>query len=427
MNTMVQPLPDRIRPQTLDDMVGQQHLLAAGRPVRALLDHGIMQSMIFWGPPGTGKTTLATIIARHYDAELIQMSAVLSGVKDVRKAVETATANQQQGRRTVLFLDEVHRFNKSQQDAFLPHIESGLFTFIGATTENPSFQVNSALLSRLKVFILKPLEISDIVRALRRALEQTSPDLAVSDAILEAMSTAADGDARRALNMLEMAIDADEDGQLDKDDLERVTSGQYRQFDQQGDVFYEQISALHKCVRSSDPDAALYWFCRMLDAGCDPEYLCRRLTRIASEDIGNADPRALTMAINAWDAWKRLGSPEGELAIAQAVLFLAVAAKSNAVYSAYKAASSEVSSSPSHAVPNHLKNAPTRLMKTLDYGQGYQYDHDSDEGVALSQTGFPESMTPVSYYRPVDRGLESRIREKLDYIRSRRYPDLDRK
>lgn len=426
MSSGYRPLADRLRPATLDEMVGQQHLLAVGKPIHQLLEQDIPQSMILWGPPGTGKTTLAMIIAQHSSAELISMSAVLGGIKEVRAAVLEARAHRQVGKRTVLFVDEVHRFNTAQQDAFLPHIESGLFLFIGATTENPSFQINQALLSRLKVHVLKPLELDDIRAALMRAIEliRTESDarLPVDEKALDALAAAADGDARRALNLLETVL-ASGVTAVDAATVESVLSDPLRRFDHRGDQFHDQISALHKCIRGSDPDAALYWFCRMLDGGCDPEYLCRRLVRMASEDIGNADPRALPTTVAAWDAWKRLGSPEAELCIAQAVLYLAVAAKSNAVYTAFKQAMSTVRAGGSAPVPNHLRNAPTALMKAQGAAAGYQYDHDLPDGIAYSQQGFPDRLEPVLFYRPVQRGLELKIGERLDYIRSRRYPD----
>ncbi len=426
MTQAYRPLADRLRPTRLDQMAGQQHLLAPGKPIHQLLQQDIPQSMILWGPPGTGKTTLAMIIANHSSAELISMSAVLGGIKEVRAAVVEAEAHRQLGKRTVLFVDEVHRFNKSQQDAFLPHIESGLFLFIGATTENPSFQINQALLSRLKVHVLKSLSDEDILIALSRAAQQVNQDSESSisidpDALMQ-LARAADGDARRALNLFETVL-ASGVTSLDSETVAQVLTDQIRRFDHHGDQFYDQISALHKCVRGSDPDAALYWFCRMIDGGCDPEYLCRRMVRMASEDIGNADPRALPTAISAWDAWKRLGSPEGELAIAHAIIYLAVAPKSNAVYSAYRSAMAKVRSEGSAQVPNHLRNAPTPLMKAQGAGAAYQYDHDLPDGVAYSQQGFPDQVDPVRFYLPASRGLELRIGERLNYIRARRYPE----
>ena len=423
----MRPLAERMRPRRLADMVGQQRLLAEDSALRRAIESGSIHSMILWGPPGCGKTTLALLLAHYADAEFRALSAVLSGLPEVRKVLAEAQANHQAGRRTVLFVDEVHRFNKAQQDAFLPHIESGSIVFVGATTENPSFELNSALLSRCRVHVLESVSAADIVISLRAALADEERGLGdqsieIADELLEQISRAADGDVRRALTLLEMAADlaAGEGGRISESTLLQVLADRTRRFDKGGEQFYDQISALHKCVRSSNPDAALYWFCRMLDGGCDPIYLARRLTRMAVEDIGLADPRALQMATDAWDAYDRLGSPEGELALAQLVIYLASTAKSNAAYVAYKAASAEVRASGTLDVPKHLRNAPTKLMKDLGYGDGYQYDHDAEQGVALSQTGFPDSLGEKVYYQPVERGLEIKLREKLSALRKAR-------
>jgi putative ATPase len=418
------PLADRMRPRTADQVIGQEHLLGPGKPLGESIARKRLHSMIFWGPPGSGKTTLARIAAGSANADFISLSAVLGGVADIRKAVVSADKSQVLGRATVLFVDKVHRFNKAQQDAFLPHVESGLFTFIGATTENPSFEVNNALLSRVKVYVLKVLGHDAILKMLERTLSSEDGlahlGLAAEDGALEVIAAAADGDARRALNLLELATELAEGGVLSKSVAEAASSGTMRRFDKGGDAFYEQISALHKSVRSSHPDAALYWYCRMLDGGCDPRYVARRVLRMASEDIGNADPRALQVALQAWQVFDRLGSPEGELAIAQAICYLAIAAKSNAVYAAFNAASKAVKDSGSLDVPPSMRNAPTRLMKDLGHGRDYRYDHDEPDGVAYSQTCLPPELGEPVFYEPVDRGLESRIRERLDYIRQRR-------
>lgn len=420
-----QPLAARLRPQQLDDYVGQQHLIGAGKPLRVALDRGQLHSMILWGPPGTGKTTLALLMAQCLDAEFVTLSAVLAGVKDIRAAVEQAKARQVHGRRTVLFVDEVHRFNKSQQDAFLPHVEEGTVTFIGATTENPSFELNNALLSRARVYRLRALTPEDLSALLDRALASFSaPTLRLAPAARELLLNYADGDARRLLNMLELAADLvpteapQAEGVIDQPLMQEVLRDAVRRFDKGGDLFYDQISALHKSVRGSDPDAALYWFARMVDGGCDPLYIARRVVRMASEDIGNADPRALTLCLSAWDVQERLGSPEGELAIAQAIAYLAVAAKSNAVYSAWKQACALVRQQPTDEVPMHLRNAPTALMKAEGAGQDYRYAHDYPQAFVAGDNYFPKALQATEFYHPVDRGLESKIAAKLNYLRA---------
>ncbi len=422
------PLAARMRPNSLDNFYGQQHLIAPNRPLREAIDGGMLHSMIFWGPPGVGKTTLAKIIAHRVDAHFESISAVLSGVKEIRSAIAKAQEQRDvRGRKTILFVDEVHRFNKSQQDAFLPFVEDGTVVFIGATTENPSFELNNALLSRCRVYVLKSLTESDILTVVQQALvnkEQGLGDqkLQFEEKALSTLAIAADGDARRALNLLEIASDLASQGQdngvINSDILEQILVGDSRRFDKGGEYFYDQISALHKAIRGSSVDAGLYWLCRMLDGGCDPIYLARRLVRIANEDIGNADPRSLELALSAWNVQERLGSPEGELALAQAVLYMAAAPKSNAVYSAFNAAMADVRSLPTYDVPVHLRNAPTTLMKDLDYGKDYRYAHNEKGGYAAGENYLPDELKGKQYYYPTDRGLEKKISEKLDYLRS---------
>ncbi|HEY6135053.1 MAG TPA: replication-associated recombination protein A [Rubrivivax sp.] len=407
------PLAERLRPQTLDEVIGQKHLLGPGKPLRVAFESGRLHSMILWGPPGVGKTTLARLVAGAVEAQFIVLSAVLAGVKDIREAVERAQAIRGAGRGTVVFVDEVHRFNKAQQDAFLPHVESGLFTFIGATTENPSFEVNSALLSRATVHVLKSLEDDDLAELLGRAqaLLGAAP---LTDAARARLVAHADGDARRLLNAYENAVAAAPGATIiDEAALEKALGEQLRRYDKGGDQFYDTISALHKSVRGSDPDAALYWLARMLDGGADPRYVVRRVLRMASEDIGLADPRALRAALDAAELYERLGSPEGELAIAQAVIYLAVAPKSNAAYTAWSAVQAFVKQDGSRPVPDRLRNAPTRLMKDLGFGRGYRYAHDEAGGYAAGERYLPDGMADQRFYEPVDRGLEARIRERL--------------
>jgi putative ATPase len=409
----VAPLAEALRPKSIDEVVGQPHLLGPGKPLRLAFESGKPHSMILWGPPGSGKTTIARLMAKAFDAEFVALSAVFSGVKDIREAVQAADAELgRSGRHTILFVDEVHRFNKAQQDAFLPYVERGLITFVGATTENPSFEVNSALLSRASVYVLQPLSDADLSILLERSGLNTDEEAKAR------LIGFADGDARRLLNAVEILKNSIKDEVIKGELVERVLAQNLRRFDKGGEQFYDQISALHKSVRGSDPDAALYWMVRMLDGGADPLYIGRRVVRMALEDIGLADPRGLRIALDACETYERLGTPEGELAIAEAVLYLSAAPKSNAVYEAYNAARAFVSKDQTRPVPMHLRNAPTRLMKDLGYGKGYRYAHDEADAYAAGEHYFPEGMQAAHWYRPSDRGLEAKIRERLEQLRS---------
>jgi putative ATPase len=437
LNTLFQPnspqapLAEQLRPQTLNDVVGQKHLLGEGKPLRRAFESGKLPSMILWGPPGVGKTTLARLIANTADAEFIPLSAVLSGIKDIREAVERAEHTlQQSGRKTILFVDEVHRFNKGQQDAFLPFVESGLITFIGATTENPSFEVNSALLSRAQVFVLSALAESELAELLERARLLIAPQISLNDEVKEQVLGYADGDARRLLNFAESLLHSAMSSQLNEIDvafLQTIMTSSMRRFDKGGEAFYDQISALHKSVRGSNPDAALYWFLRMIDGGADPLYLGRRIIRIAIEDIGIADPRAQTMALEACQIYERLGSPEGELALSNALIYCAVAAKSNASYNAYNQAKAFVAQDKSRPVPLHLRNAPTKLMKQLDYGKEYRYAHNEPDAYAAGEHYFPEDLAAIQFYQPTPRGLEGKIAEKLKHLKELDQREINRK
>ncbi len=417
------PLAEVLRPKSIDEVIGQTHLLASGKPLNLAFASGKPHSMILWGPPGVGKTTLARLSAKAFDREFIAISAVLAGVKEIREAIEQAQQNMNQyGKQTILFVDEIHRFNKSQQDALLPHVESGLFTFIGATTENPSFEVNSALLSRAQVYVLKSLSSEELKSLFDRAHQYAMPHVQFTSTAIDTLILNADGDARRLLNLVEQVCNAVSTPSsavklVDQAYIESALTTQARRFDKGGDQFYDQISALHKSVRGSNPDAALYWLCRMLDGGADPRYLARRIIRMAWEDIGLADPRAMQLANDAAQTYERLGSPEGELALGQAVVYLAVASKSNASYNAFNAARAYVANDQSKPVPNHLRNAPTKLMKELGHGKAYRYAHDEPHGYAAGETYLPDDMKEPHWYEPVERGLESQIKEKLAFLK----------
>jgi putative ATPase len=413
------PLAARLRPESLEEYFGQEHLLGPSGPLRMMLNQKSLHSMILWGPPGVGKTTLARLLAQSEDCDFLSLSAVMSGIKEIREVVAKAKQNQAHKRRTVLFVDEVHRFNKSQQDAFLPYVEDGTFIFIGATTENPSFELNNALLSRARVYVLKSMPVEDLVIVLQRALESDrgfNNQYSADNDVLESLARAADGDARTALNLLEIASQLGTEKKITEETVTASLQNSFRRFDKGGDAFYDQISALQKSIRGSDPQGSLYWFARMIDGGCDPLYIARRVVRMASEEVANADPRALTICLNAWDVQQRLGSPEGELAIAQAVSYLACAAKSNAVYNAYNAAMAMVKQQPSYDVPMHLRNAPTKLGAELGYGEDYRYAHNEENAFAAGENYFPEEIKDTRLYFPVERGLELKIAEKLRYL-----------
>jgi putative ATPase len=430
------PLAARLRPESLHDYFGQSHLLGEQGPLKLMLEQRSLHSMILWGPPGVGKTTLARLLAQSEECDFLTLSAVMSGIKEIREVVAKAKQNQAMNRRTVLFVDEVHRFNKSQQDAFLPYVEDGTFIFIGATTENPSFELNNALLSRARVYVLKSMNEHVLTHVLQRALDSElgfAGQYQASEEVLVSLAKAADGDARSALNLLEIASQLSTDNIISMDVVAVSLQNSFRRFDKGGDAFYDQISALQKSIRGSDPQASLYWFVRMIDGGCDPLYIARRVVRMASEEVGNADPRALTICLNAWDVQQRLGSPEGELAIAQAISYLACAAKSNAVYSAFNAAMAAVKQQPSYDVPLHLRNAPTKLGTELGYGEDYRYAHNEENAFAAGENYFPEELKDTRFYYPVERGLEQKIAEKLRYLEAlnqssdrQRYPEPPR-
>jgi putative ATPase len=429
LNTSM-PLAARMRPTTIEEYIGQDHLLNLQGPLYQVVGQKSLHSMILWGPPGVGKTTLALLLANNEHCEFVALSAVMVGVKEIREAVSQAQYHRQRQIKTVLFIDEVHRFNKTQQDAFLPYIENGTFIFIGATTENPSFELNNALLSRARTYVLKNLEITDIEKILQQALISSkglNQKYTTTPEVINILAKAAEGDARTALNLLEIAAQIATNNEIIQEDIETTLQSSFKRFDKGGDIFYEQISALHKSVRGSDPDASLYWFARMLDGGCDPVYIARRVVRMASEEVANADPRALEVCLNAWDVQTRLGSPEGELAIAQAITYLASAPKSNAVYKAYNAARALVKETPGYDVPIHLRNAPTPLMDDLGYGHEYRYAHDEPEAFADGENYFPYELRYTQLYQPVKRGLEKKIAEKLNYLKELNHSSIEQR